>query len=327
MKAFKKLKNHKEFQLLVLIAILCIFISSRSDVFFTISNFRDVFMINSVLGIVSLGMTLCIITGGIDVSVAGMLACSLSLAGNLLAYTPLNFWCALVLCTLLCMMIGVANGFLISRFNIPPIVVTLGMLSILNGTILLLTKGAWINTSQFPREFIELSRARVYGIPIQIIIWVILIVLTAYIMKYTTMGRSIYALGGNQVSAERAGIKTNNVLMFVYTYSGFLCGIAGCVYMTIVQQVDTQSFTGYEMSVVAACVVGGASMAGGVGSVLGSVLGVVFMTLTNNGIVLAKISSYWQDVVIGVVILIAVTVDVIRAKNEIKRLPKIDVME
>ena len=220
---------------------------------------------------------------------------------------------------------GVLNGLIITCFNISPIVATLGIQSIMQGAILVYTKGNMI--TNMPEWFQKFGRITIANIPIQIFFLILTVVIMSFILKYTLTGRGIYAIGGSEASAVRVGYNPRKIKIFVYTLSGILSGIAGVINTSIVQGVNPNTFVGTELNVIAIVVIGGASTLGGTGTVLGTFLGMCLMAILNNGLVLAKIPTFWQKIVMGIIIIVAVSIDVISKKYEQNRLVRIDLDE
>jgi ribose/xylose/arabinose/galactoside ABC-type transport system permease subunit len=228
---------------------------------------------------------------------------------------------------------GLINGFFIAKLRIPPIVTTLGTMSIIIGFVLYKTNGNWI--TGIPNDFIRLGRitvfnvtlesGRVIGFPIQGFIMVPAAILTWFILKFTVMGRGIYAIGGNSESAERMGFKPARILTFVYSYAGFLIGLAAVSHTSIMRQVDPNAFLGFEMQVIAAVVLGGASTMGGVGSVLGTLLGVAIFCVIKNGLILMKIPTFWQKIVVGIIIIGSIAIDMAQKQRAERRQIRVDV--
>ncbi|MDB4866726.1 MAG: Branched-chain amino acid transport system / permease component family protein, partial [Cohnella sp.] len=223
------------------------------------------------------------------------------------------------------LIIGLINGLLIAKIKIPPIVATLGTMSIINGSILYLTNGVYMNTSNFPKAFVKFSDFKIAGISILIYLIVIVTLLTWYIMKYTMIGRAVFAIGGNPVSAVRAGINLERTQLFVYGYMGFLAGIAAIGQMAYTKAVDPNGMLGFELTVISAVVIGGANILGGNGSVWGTLLGVILLGVMQNGLILSHIDTYWQKVIVGLVILIAVSYDFLQRKRAESKLLKVEV--
>ena len=220
---------------------------------------------------------------------------------------------------------GVLNGLIITCFNISPIVATLGIQSIMQGAILVYTKGNMI--TNMPEWFQKFGRITITNIPIQIFFLILTVVIMSFILKYTLTGRGIYAIGGSEASAVRVGYNPRKIKIFVYTLAGILSGIAGVINTSIVQGVNPNTFVGTELNVIAIVVIGGASTLGGTGTVLGTFLGMCLMAILNNGLVLAKIPTFWQKIVMGIIIIVAVSIDVISKKYEQNRLVRIDLDE
>lgn len=323
----------KEIWIFSMLIALSAGVALKSEVFLRPDNLMDLFKTHAVLGIMALGMTLVIITGGIDVSVGASIAALTVIVGKFLVDYNGSLLLTFLIAIGVGIMIGVINGALIAWAKIPAIVVTLGTMSIINGIMLYYTNGAWI--TDIPQWFIDFGRLTVFkvslghygkvGIPIQVIIFILMALLTWAILKYTLLGRSVYAIGGNPVSAARIGINLPRTLTFVYGYMGFLTGVAAVVHTSIMRQVDPNAFTGFELQVIAAVVVGGANIMGGSGSVLGTLLGVLFLAVLNNALILTHIPTFWQKIIVGMIIIMAVSFDVIQRRRMERRLPKVDV--
>ncbi|WP_054935331.1 ABC transporter permease [Moorella stamsii] len=329
----KRSVKSKETWILLMLIVLSVLIGTRSNVFFRPDNLLDLLKNNAVLGIMALGMTLVIITGGIDVSVGAVVAILTVIIGKFMVTFGGNLLLTFLVAITGGIIIGILNGTLIALAHIPAIVVTLGTMSIINGLMLYYTNGTWINN--IPAWFIDFGRINILkfpiasgdmvGIPIQIVIFLVMALLTWALLKYTLIGRSVYAVGGNPVSAKRVGINIERTLIFVYAYMGFLAGVAAVVHTSIMRQVDPNAFLGFELQVIAAVVVGGANIMGGSGSVLGTLLGVLFLAVLNNGLILTHIPTFWQKIIVGLIIIFAVSFDVVQRRRIEKNLPKVDV--
>ncbi|HHV93455.1 MAG TPA: ABC transporter permease [Firmicutes bacterium] len=319
----RQLFRSKEAGILLIIIVLAAVITLKNPVFLTSENLLDLAKNNTVIGIVALGMLPVIITGGIDVSVGAMTAAVTIIIGKFMVNFGGNLLLVFLLGCVSGALLGAFNGLLVSKLNLPPIVVTLGSMSIINGLMLYYTGGSWI--TNIPQWFIGFGRIKVVGIPIQIFFLVLAAVLTYVVLKYTLMGRGIFAIGGNPVAAVRAGFHKERILLFLYSYLGFLVGLAAVVHTSIMRQVDPNAFTGFEMNVIAAVVLGGANVLGGEGSVFGTILGVTVLAVIQNGLILAWIPTYWQQIVVGIIILAAVCLDVIQNRRRQARIARIDV--
>lgn len=321
----KEWMKTKEFMVLMIVTVVFLIISiGNPSAFLTTGNIFDIIKSNLVLAIAAMGMLPIILTGGIDVSVGALMGCASVLSAYFMIGITDNIPLAFVASAVVGIILGSVNGFFVAILKMPPIVATLGTLSIYQGLMNYFTNGNWINT--IPANFVSFGKKYVLGIvPIQIFFLVAMIVLTWWLLRYTFIGRGVFALGGNVTSAERIGFSVKRIQFLLYVYIGFAAGIAGIVRTSIFGQVDPKTFTGFELKVVGAVVVGGASVSGGYGSVLGTLLGVTLMGLLENGMILLKIPTFWQKIVIGSIILFAVSIDIIRAKRtEAKRI-KVDV--
>lgn len=321
----------KEMTIFVILLAISAIIAINNPSFLSIENLLDMAKSNTVLMILSMGMLLVILSGGIDVSVASLIAAVTVIVGNVLMRVSDNIFLAFAVGAAAGVVLGLMNGLLIVSFRIPPIVVTLGTMSVVIGLVLYITNGVWI--TGIPNSFIEFGRVTVGGaggkggIPIQIFFMLGTIALTWFVLKFTVWGRGVYAIGGNRNSAERLGFNVNGITIFIYAFEGFLIGIAGVVHTTIMQQVDPNAFLGFEMQVIAAVVLGGASVLGGYGSVLGTVIGVALFSVINNGLILMRIPTFWQKIVLGLVILVSVSADIIQKRIQENRTVKVDIEE
>ncbi len=324
-----KILNHREVPIFILILIISSVVGALNPKFFSIENIMDIVKANSVLLISSLGMLFILLTGGIDVSVGSALAVNTMIGGYLLV----NYSHNAVLLLIVNLMVGVGlsfvNGFFIVHYKIPAIVITLGMLSVLFGILLYVSNGDWI--TGIPQSFIAFGQYRFFdntrGLPIQFILVTVSLFLAFIVLTYTTLGRSAYALGGDIISAKRFGINTSRVLLFVYICQGFLQGIAAFTHTSIVGQADPNAFIGFELEVIAAAVIGGVSIHGGKGRVLNIVSGTLFIAIMNNGLTLGRIPTFWQKILLGIVIICSVTADQMQDNLKKNHAPKIDVDE
>jgi ribose/xylose/arabinose/galactoside ABC-type transport system permease subunit len=265
--------------------------------------------------------------------VASIITAVTVITGYSLIFISSNLFVALLIACAVGTALGFINGFFISRLKIPPIVATLGTMSIILGIVLYKTNGNWI--TGIPDAFIQLGRTtlfhvtldsgRVIGFPIQGLFLVPAIILTWFILRKTVVGRGIYAIGGNRESAERMGFKTSRILTFVYSYEGFLIGLAAVSHTSIMRQVDPNAFLGFEMQVIAAVVLGGASTLGGTGRVLGTLLGVTIFCVINNGLILMKIPTFWQKIVVGIIIVGSIAIDMAQKQRAERKQIRVDV--
>lgn len=336
MNYLRKFLKRKEAGIMLIIVVLSIIITFISGAFLRADNILDFLRSNAVLGIMALGMLPVLISGGIDLSVSANIAlCAVVLGKFLVRFPNTNLAVVILVTMLIGGLVGLLNGLIITKFKIPPIVVTLGTMTIINGAVLLGTGGTWITGlpdwwkkfGSFQIGSFTTSSGGTMGISAQLIIFAVAAVVTAFILKYTLIGRGIYAVGGSESSAVRVGYNVNRILIFIYVFCGMMVGLASAAHISIVGQVDPNTYAGYELDVISIVVLGGASTMGGVGTVFGTVLGVILMAVLKNGLILARIPTYWQKVVMGLVIIIAVSVDVINRRREQEKLVRVDIEE
>ncbi len=313
------LLKKREFAMFMMLMVISLCISLITPAFLTPSNLLSIVMNNIILAIMAMGMTLVIVTSGIDVSVGSQLGFAAIFVGLAALIPGSNIVTVLTVGIICGIVLGLLNGILIAGAEIPAIVVSLGTMNIFRGSLLLYTNGKWVTS--LPAWYTSLYNTTVMGIPIPIIILLLVIGATYFIAQYTRLGRSIYALGGNPAIASRVGINTGMVTMFVFAYMGALTGIASILYGAQLATIDPNAGTSFELMVISAVVIGGANVLGGSGSLLGSLIGVLILGVLQNGIILMRIEPYWQNVVVGLILITAVTLDVVnnRKKEERKK--------
>lgn len=320
--------KQKEISIAVILILISTILAFVSPVFLTIDNFLDIIEGNVVIGILAIGMTLIIITSDIDVSVAALTTAVAVAIGYLLAFLP-DSWVSVLLLFLIApiigLIMGIFNGLLVSVIRIPAIVVTLGTLNIIAGLVLYMTNGRYINSTNFPQAFMDFASLDILGIPIIVYLLIIVAVGTWFILKHTLIGRSILAIGGNTQSSIRVGINYKKVKLFVFAYMGFLAGLAAIAQTAYTKSVDPNGMVGLELTVIAAVVLGGANIQGGRGSIHGTLLGVLLLAVMQNGMILARIDTYWQNVVTGAIIVIAVSYDHWSYKRSQEKLARVEV--
>ncbi len=326
----KELLKKKEFSILAIIVVLSIILTILSPVFLNIGNFVDMAKGNAVFGIMALGMLLVLISGGIDLSVTANVTLTSLVTGVLLMNTELNMFLILIASMGVGGIVGLVNGLIITKIKIPPMVATLGTNSVILGSVLFATEGNMITgLPKWYQDFGMMSFLNVgdFKIPVQVIFYIGAIAATFFLLKYTLLGRGIYAVGGSESSASRVGYNVDNVKIFIYSFCGLLVGLAGFINTSIVQGVNPNTFVGIDMTIISIAVIGGASTLGGVGTVLGTVLGTILMAVINNGLILARVPTFYQKIVMGGIILLAVTIDVTNRKKEKAKLVRVDVEE
>lgn len=282
--------------------LLCLALSLLSDRFLTIDNMVNVLRQGTINGIIAIGMTLVILTAGIDLSVGAILALSVVITADLLqrgTAVPLAIIFGLGIGGLL----GLVNGLIITRFKVPPFVATLGMMTIARGLALTYTEGKPI--TGLPDSFRVMGTGSLGPIPYPILIAAVAFLLCFIMLKWTALGKFIFAIGNNPVAAKYAGIAVNRYITLVYVLAGSLAALAGMILVARLDSAQPTVGLGYEFDAIAAVVVGGTSFAGGEGGIGGTLLGVLIIAVLNNGLNLLNVSSFYQPVVSGAVIAIA----------------------
>jgi len=313
-----------KFQPLIALFILCLFLSVMSDKFFTVDNGWNVMRQISVNICISVGMTLVVLTGGIDLSVGSVLAlCGAVTAGLLKSGIPihsLNLFIGFSLCGAIVVgiitgtLMGSFNGWTITKFKVPPFVATLAMLTIGRGLTMLWTNGFPI--SSLGSNFAFIGTGWFLGIPVPVWISAIIIIGAIVITTKTALGRYIYAIGGNVDAARLSGINIKRITIIVYSIAGMLAAIGGIIVTSRLDSAQPNAGISYELDSIAAVVIGGTSLSGGKGTIMGTVLGAIIIGVLNNGLVLLNVSPFWQQVVKGGVILLAVIIDRANTKSE-----------
>ncbi len=303
----KKLINQINiYRSVLILLVICIFATILSPSFLSVTNLFNVFKQITVAGVVGCGMTFVILTGGIDLSVGSILGLSGVLAAGVLESTG-NPAFAIALALAVGVICGAINGFFVSFCEIPPFISTLGMMTLLRGCVLVYTKGSPISIKSDAYKFF--GKGAIAGIPVPVIILILLFLLAHYILTQTSYGRSIYAFGGNREAARLSGISTRFTEWMAYTINGLLCGIAGVILTARLGSAQSTSGTGIEMDAIAAVILGGTSLSGGVGFVLPTVVGAMIMGIIDNILTLMNVNPHATNIVKGAVILIAVLVD------------------
>ncbi|RYF74822.1 MAG: ABC transporter permease [Comamonadaceae bacterium] len=296
------------------LVVLCIAFSLSSDVFLSTRNLLNVVDQLTVLGILALGMTAVIVIGGIDLSVGSVLAVSMMAMGWLSNVKGVPMPLAIVAALVVGGLCGTFSGLLVTRGNLPPFIATLATMSIARGLANLVTDGSQI--VGYPEWFSALSIDRHFGfLSATVALFLVLFVAGQVYMKYRAGGRSLYAIGGNREVARLAGMPVKRITLGVYAMCGLLAGLAGVVMSTRLDSSQPSGGLGYELDTIAAVVIGGASLSGGVGSIFGTLMGVLTIGVLRNGLNLVGTSPFVQQIVIGVVIVLAVMVDANKRKS------------
>lgn len=319
-----RLFRRNETLVAVTIVVLSLLIGLNNPTFFTVGNAFDLLRSVIVMGIFAMGVLIVIVSGGIDVSFAAIGVFALYATVRLVkAYAPDSpIWVAFILAALIGLGLGLINAFFIAQFKLPTLIVTLGTLSMFHGFLLFAIGNQIIR--DVPPAMTDFARSALMRIPLArgtanlhpaILITVAVTVFVWWLLKYTMLGRSIYALGGARDAAERAGFNVPRIQYFIYAFVGVLSGIAGMTFGSLARQANPQDLVGMELNVIAAVVLGGAQLTGGRGTVIGTVLGVILVVIANNSLILIGVPTVWQRVVIGLIILIGTGLPAIRARR------------
>lgn len=307
---FLALVRFREMGIIVFIVLLVILVSLRSPHFLTIDNFRNILLSIAILTIVALAQTIVIITRGIDLSVSSMIGLTaMMVAFMVIQYPAMSPVVTVLLGMALGMALGALNGLIIAVGGVPPIIATLGTLSIYRGAVFFYSRGTWVNAFEMPQSFKVLAKGTPLGAPNLVIIALVMVGVVYVFLGHTRTGRDIYAIGSNPDAAQVAGIRVQRIIFMVYVISGVLCGLAGVLWASRVESAQTNTALGFELSTVAAAVVGGVNIFGGSGTVLGVVLGALLLGLIDNALKLMRISPFWQLAAQGLLILLAVVAD------------------
>jgi rhamnose transport system permease protein len=304
-RSIASLARFREVGISIFILLLIAAVSLRSPYFLTLDNFRDILLNISILAIVALAQTMVIVTRGIDLSVGS----AIGLVAMMVSFTVVQFpdmspLLAVLLGMALGSVLGSFNGLVITAGRVPPIIATLGTLSIYRGLVFLYSGGTWINAFEMPDAFKTLAKGTPLGLPNLVIVAIVVAVVVYYFLNYTRTGRDIYAVGSNPEAAKVAGIRSPRIIFLVYVLSGIACGLAGVLWASRFEAAQTNTALGFELQTVAAAVVGGVNIFGGSGTVPGVLLGII-----ENSLTLVRISPFWQLAAQGALILLAVIAD------------------
>lgn len=298
------------------VIVLSIVLSIASPSFLTPTNISAIFIQMSVIAVITVGQVMVIITAGIDLSVSTVVGLAGVVSVGLVVTYHSGVVAGMVAGILVGGVVGLINGLLITRVHLPAFIATLGTLSAIGGVALLLTNGQPLAA---PASFNVIGQGDLGPIPVPVVIMVIVAALGWFVLSRTTLGRSAYAIGSNAETARLSGIPVTRVLISVYVIQGLLAGLAGVMTASRIVTGDPTSGTNYNLDAIAAGVIGGASLFGGEGSVVGGLIGALLMELIANGGDLLNISTFWQDVFLGVLIIAAVAYDQVRRRTLARR--------
>ncbi|HHT66525.1 MAG TPA: ribose ABC transporter permease [Clostridiales bacterium] len=300
--------------ILIGLFLLCTVVSFMNENFLTTGNIMNVLRQLFINANLSLGMCLVIITGGIDLTVGSTMGLCGTLTAGLIALNGLNIWLAILIGLLLGVLIGAVNGYIITKLDIAPFIVTMAVQMISRGAVYVYTDGLPIRSVQ--ETFNNLGNGYIKGVPVTILYTVFFTIVVWLILSRSRLGRHIYAVGGNRIAAQYSGISITKVNVWVYAISGFLAAFAGIIYCGRMYSGQPTLGLGDEMNAIAAVVLGGTSFSGGIGTIGGVVIGILIIAVLSNALNLLGLNTFWQQIVKGIVILLAVSIDVLKKRQE-----------
>ena len=290
--------------LVVLFAIIACLNSS----FVEPGNLKNLLRQVSINALISFGMTFVILTGGIDLSVGSILALASALMGSFIV-GGMDPILAIVVACLIGTVLGAVNGVIVTMGRVAPFIATLATMTVFRGLTLVYTNGNPISGLTENQAFLDFGQGYFFGIPVPAVVMLIMFAILYFILTKTPLGRKIYAVGGNEKVSFIAGIKIERVKIFCYSVTGMLCGLAGAILTSRLNSAQPTAGTGYELDAIAAVVLGGTSLSGGKGRIVGTLIGALIIGTLNNGLNILNVSSFYQQVVKGIVILLAVLAD------------------
>jgi ribose transport system permease protein len=302
-------KAIRQLSVLGFLLLLVLVFTVLADGFLTFSNVRNIALQTSMIAIVAIGMSFVIFTAGIDLSVGSVMALSGALAAGVAVNFGLDTYLSIGVGLIIGVVIGAINGLLIVKGGIPPFVATLSMLAVARGLTLVYTEGRPI--AGLDERFIYFGSEQLLGIPVPVIIMIVIAVIAHLVTRYTPFGLHVYSTGGNEETTRLAGISPDRIKMAVYMISGFLAALGGILLASRLWSAQPNAALGWELDAIAAPVLGGTSLFGGIGSIGGTVIGAFIIGVLSNGLNLMGVPSYHQQVIKGLVFILAVTVDLL----------------
>jgi len=308
---FKAIRGFREGTLILIILAVCIIMSFVSPYFLTWPNLKAILQSFSTEGIVVVGMTLILVVGGFDLSV-GSVMCLAMVIGGKLFLLGVNPWLASLIGIAFCSLIGFTMGIFVTKVGLNFFITTLAFMGIARGLCFVITQGTPLSLFAIPKSFKFVGQGTIYNIPLTIFIFAVIVVISDYLMRKSSLARKVFYTGSNEKAAIFSGIKTHRVKTVTCILCSTLAGLAGIIYMSRFGASIPGFGIGLELNAISAVVIGGASLTGGVGTVLGSILGIALLQTITSSMVLLDVSPYWQDLIRGGILLGAVSLDHIR---------------
>jgi ribose transport system permease protein len=303
----------RRISVLGILLLICVVFALGSSDFLTASNLLNVALQTSIIAIIAIGMSFVIFTAGIDLSVGSMMALAGAIAAGMAVRQGMDTYVSITIGLGIGLLLGAVNGLMIVKGGIPPFVATLSMLAIARGLTLVYTEGRPI--AGLDERFIYWGTGQVLGIPLPVIIMAVIAVIAHIITRYTPFGLHVYSTGGNEETTRLAGVSPDRIKIAVYMISGFLAALGGILLTARLWSAQPNAAVGWELDAIAAPVLGGTSLFGGVGSIGGTVVGAFIIGVLSNGLNLMGVPSYYQQVIKGLVFILAVTVDLINKRR------------
>ena len=307
----------KKYSTVILLLAVVAFFSIMTDSFLATRNMINILRQVAVLSILSAGMTFVIISGGMDLTVGSMLGLTGVVCAKFIVELQIHPVISIILTVLLMTLFGTLTGLLIVKLHVAPMVITLGMMTVARGLAYIFSGG--IPIYNIPEGVVFLGQGKIGPIPVPVITMIIIVLIANYVLNNSYYGRYVYAIGGNEEAARLAGVAVDKIKVSLYSMSSFLAGIAGVTLMARISSGSPQSGTGMEMDVVTAVVIGGVSISGGKGKIMGAFLGALIIGVLSNGLTIINIGEYYQQVVKGIVLILAVAFDTYTNTDRVKK--------
>ncbi|MCG2821285.1 MAG: ABC transporter permease [Candidatus Atribacteria bacterium] len=312
----RDLFRKREFNLFIFILFIIFGVSCRTPSFLHIGNFVDILNDTAILSMVAIGQLIIIVTGGIDLSVGSSLALSGMSVALLNQYHPgIPIFVIILISIAIGLLLGSINGLLVSQAKIPPIITTLGTMSIYRGLVFVLCKGTWVSAHEMTEAFRGFPRSSFLGISSLIYVSMLIVKLFLIFLNLTRTGREIYGVGGNKIASQYVGINLKKIQYIVFTLGGGITGLAGFLWVARYAAAQSETAIGFEFQTIADCVIGEVSIAGGSGTIIGVVLGAFFMGIVYNALTMINVSPFWQMAIQGFIILFAIIINTVMDKR------------
>lgn len=312
-----KIRSFKEFNILLVTIVLIIGISIKSPIFLSSSNIRTTLIGLACNGVIAIGMTLALVSGGFDLSVGAIMGLSACLT-VVFASMGLNVWFAALLALVICVGVGVLTGTLIGRIGLNPFITTLGIQQIARGAVFVLTAGSSLSMPAGAdiTAFKKLGQSSIIGIPVIVLIFIFMAVMGDFLVKKSSAAMKVFYIGSNEKAAILSGINAKKVKQMVYIITASLAAVAGILTSARFGVATSNTGSGSEMTVISAAVIGGASLTGGKGTILGAVVGVIMLSVISNALVLFNVDVNWQSLISGVILILAILFDLLSHKRK-----------